>query len=67
MRVIYKINQDRLGKIFFAVRGPGASKLMMKREQLSSSLHNQTKGTTGGELEEKGSMEMVVNGHLALR
>ncbi len=35
MKVIDKINQGRLGKVYFAARGRDASDWMMKREQLS--------------------------------
>ncbi|WP_235354720.1 DUF4113 domain-containing protein [Aeromonas hydrophila] len=35
MQVIDKINQGRLGKVYFAVRGRDTRKWMMKREQLS--------------------------------
>lgn len=35
MQVIDKINQGRMGKIYFAARGRGAKEWMMKREQLS--------------------------------
>ncbi|WP_185423401.1 DUF4113 domain-containing protein [Aeromonas hydrophila] len=35
MQVIDKINQGRLGKVYFAARGIDRSEWMMKREQLS--------------------------------
>ncbi len=35
MQVIDKINQWRLGKVYFAARGIDRSEWMMKREQLS--------------------------------
>lgn len=35
MQVIDKINQGRLGKVYFAVRGRDTWGWMMKREQLS--------------------------------
>lgn len=35
MQVIDKINQGRLGKVYFAARGRGTKEGMMKREQLS--------------------------------
>lgn len=35
MQVIGKINQRRLGKVYFAARGRDTREWMMKREQLS--------------------------------
>ncbi|WP_421229623.1 DUF4113 domain-containing protein [Aeromonas enteropelogenes] len=35
MQVIDKINQRRLGKVYFAARGRDTREWMMKREQLS--------------------------------
>lgn len=35
MQVIDKINQGRLGKVYFAARGRDTREWMMKREQLS--------------------------------
>nr|WP_265342979.1 DUF4113 domain-containing protein [Aeromonas dhakensis] len=35
MQVIDRINQGRLGKVYFASRGRDTSEWMMKREQLS--------------------------------
>ena len=35
MQVIDKINQGRLGKVYFAARGQDTREWMMKREQLS--------------------------------
>jgi len=35
MQVIDKINKGRLGKVYFAARGPNTREWMMKREQLS--------------------------------
>ncbi|UNP88127.1 DUF4113 domain-containing protein [Aeromonas encheleia] len=35
MQVIDKINQGRLGKVYFATRGRDTREWMMKREQLS--------------------------------
>ncbi len=35
MQVIDKINQGRLGKVYFAARGRDTQEWMMKREQLS--------------------------------
>ena len=35
MQVIDKINQGRLGKVYFAARGRDTKEWMMKREQLS--------------------------------
>lgn len=35
MQIIDKINQGRLGKVYFAARGRDTQEWMMKREQLS--------------------------------
>lgn len=35
MQVIAKINQGRMGKVYFAARGRGTREWMMKREKLS--------------------------------
>ncbi|WP_423842072.1 DUF4113 domain-containing protein [Aeromonas hydrophila] len=50
MQVIDKINQGRLGKVYFAARGRDTREWMMKREQLSPPLYHRAQRTAGGEV-----------------
>jgi len=48
MQVIDKINQGRLGKVYFAARGRDTKEWMMKRKQLSPPLYHCARRTAGG-------------------